>query len=271
MTDHFDANRRNWDERAAIHVRSRTYDRQAYLGDPAHLSSVVRFDTGYLGDVSGLDAVHLQCHIGHDTLSLARLGATVTGLDLSAASIAAARDLFTATGTPGRFEVAQVYDAVGVLGERYDLVYTGVGALNWLPDIDRWAGVVSALLRPGGRLYLREGHPMLWTLDDEATDGALQVRYPYFETAEPTAFDETTTYTGDDDTIRNTRTYEWNHALSEIVTALLDNGLTLTTFREHRGLEWPMFPQMVEKDGQYWFPDHQRDLVPAMYTLIARR
>lgn len=141
MTDYYDANRRNWNERAGIHARSQMYNRRAYVDDPQHLSSIVRFDQRYLGDLTGLTAVHLQCHIGNDTLSLARLGATVTDLDLSDASIAATRELFANTGTAGRFEIAQVYDAVDVLGERYDLVYTGVGALNW-------ADVVARLLRP---------------------------------------------------------------------------------------------------------------------------
>lgn len=271
MTDFYEANRRNWNERAGIHRRSRTYNVQAYLDDPNHLSSVVRFDQPYLGDLTGLTVVHLQCHIGTDTLSLARLGADVTGLDLSDASIAEARRLFADTGTDGRFEIASVDDAVEVLGDAYDLVYTGVGALNWLPDIDRWASIVSRLLKPGGRLYLREDHPMLWTLDDEMTDGTLQVRYPYFETAEPIAFDDAGTYTDSDSEISSTRTYAWNHGIGEILTALLDHGLTLTTFREHRGLEWRMFAHMVERDGQFWFPDAQADLVPAMYTLMAER
>lgn len=271
MDDFYEANRRNWNERAGIHLRSKLYNRRAYVDDAQHMSSIVRFDQPYLGDLTGQDAVHLQCHIGNDTLSLARLGATVTGLDLSEDSIAAARDLFSQTGTNGRFEVARVYDAVDVLGERYDLVYTGVGALNWLPDIDRWADVVAQLLRPGGRLYVREGHPMLWTLNDEVTDGSLRIAYPYFETSEPMVFDETTTYADGDDELANTRTYEWNHGIGEIVTAVLDHGLTLTTLHEHRGLEWQMFPHMVESDEQFWFPDHQADLVPAMYTLIAER
>lgn len=271
--DYFDANRRNWNERAGIHAASTTYNLDAYRADPAHLSSVVRFDRPYLGDLSGLCAVHLQCHIGTDTLSLARLGAQVTGLDQSDAAIATARRLFADTATQGRLEVANVYDAPAVLGRRYDLVYTGVGALNWLPSIDRWAQVVSELLNPGGRLYLREGHPMLWALADitDAADLTLRLEYPYFETSEPMVFDESVTYTGDEATLINTRTYEWNHGLGEIITALLSRGLVLRTLHEHDGLEWQMFPHMVLEDGRYKLPPEQRALVPMMYTLIAER
>jgi SAM-dependent methyltransferase len=231
----------------------------------------VRFDRRYLGDLTGRTAVHLQCHIGTDTLSLARLGAATTGIDQSEESIAVARELFERTGTGGRFEVANVYDAVEVVGARYDLVYTGVGALNWLPDVSRWATVVANLLAPGGRLYLREGHPMLWALDETAGADELRVRHPYFETAAPLAFDEPTTYTDGDAVLRNTRTYEWNHGLGEIITALLQSGLDVTTFEEHRELEWQALPQMRSEDGRYRLPPEQRDLVPLMYTLVAHR
>jgi SAM-dependent methyltransferase len=271
MTDeYYEANRRNWNERAAIHAGSTAYNIDAFRSDPNHLSGVVAFDRSYLGDLSGLSAAHLQCHIGTDTLSLARLGADVTGLDQSENSIDAARQLFADTGTDGRFEIANVYDAPAVLGQRYDLVYTGVGALNWLPSIERWAQVVSELLKPGGRLYLREGHPMLQSLAD-STDGSLRIQYPYFETTQPMVFDEGGTYTGDDVSLRNTRTYEWNHGLGEVVMSLLRRGLVLETLDEHDGLEWQMFPHMVFEDGFYKLPPEQRALVPMMYTLMVRR
>lgn len=268
--EHFEANKRNWNERATIHAVSDTYNLDAFRRDPAHLSGVVSFDRDYLGDLSGMSAVHLQCHIGTDTLSLARLGATVTGLDQSEASIAKAEHLFAETGTAGTFKIANVYDAPAVLGQRYDLVYTGVGALNWLPSIDRWAQVVSELLNPGGWLYIREGHPMLQALAD-TTDGTLQVGYPYFETTDPMVFDDTETYTDGDDTLTNTRTYEWNHGLGEVVMALLRRGLVLKTLDEHDGLDWRMFPHMVVEDGQYKLPLEQRAMVPMMYTLIVER
>jgi SAM-dependent methyltransferase len=150
----------------------------AYRQDPAHLSAVVRFDLPRLGEVAGLDAVHLQCHIGTDTISLAKLGASVTGLDFSPSALAQARGLAARAGVDVRFVESELYSAPAALGTTYDLVYTGVGALNWLPDIAGWAKVVAAVLRPGGRLHLREGHPMLWSLADKRPDGLLSVEYP---------------------------------------------------------------------------------------------
>lgn len=161
-------NRANWDERAPIHETSPDYDRERFLRDPAAISDVVAFDRPRLGDLTGQRAVHLQCHIGTDTLSLARLGAQVVGLDLSPASLAAARRLAADTGTAIPFVESDVYGAPEALAEHgpFDLVYTGIGAIGWLPSIDRWAQTVAALLRPGGRLFIREGHPVLWSLDD---------------------------------------------------------------------------------------------------------
>ena len=164
------------------------YSRQRFINDPAFLSDVVRFDLPRLGPVDGLRTVHLQCHIGTGTLSLHRLGAKVTGLDFSGASLAEARALAAATGAPVDYVEADVHDAPKVLDPgAFDLVYTGIGAICWLPDIRRWAGVVAALLRPGGRLFIREGHPMLWALDETRPDGVLAVDQAYFEREEPLA------------------------------------------------------------------------------------
>src|SRR5690606_23334592 len=132
-----------------------------------------------------------QCHIGHDTVSLARLGARMTGLDFSAPALAEARRLAGLAGVEADFVEAELYDALTVLEPgSFDLVFTGVGALGWLPDIRGWARIVAALLRPGGRLFLREGHPMLWTLDETRDDDLLVVEYPYFESGGPTRFED---------------------------------------------------------------------------------
>jgi SAM-dependent methyltransferase len=162
VNDYLRLNRASWDERAPAHAASPDYAVQRFTDDPGFISDVVRFDLPLLGDVTGLTGVHLQCHIGTDTISLARLGASMTGLDFSAASLEQARAIATQVATPVDFVEGDVYAGVDLLGaERFDLVFTGIGALCWLPRIDEWAGVVAGLLRPGGRLFLREGHPML--------------------------------------------------------------------------------------------------------------
>lgn len=270
MDPHREANRANWSDRVAIHWDSDEYDAAGFIADPAALSDVVSYDREHLGEVSGKRLVHLQCHIGKDTLSWARLGAEVTGVDFSEEAIAAARRLSAESGTPGRFVLCEVYDAPEALGERFDVVYTGVGAVNWLPDITGWARVVAALLAPGGTFYIREGHPVLWSLDWKEDGGeALEIRFPYFEVPEPVPWDDGSTYAGDG-VVDHTRTYEWNHGIAEMVTALLDAGLTLVSLREHRSLEWQGLPHMERgSDGLWRLPVHQRDLVPLMFSLKA--
>ena len=234
MEDYRIVNRANWDERAPAHAASPDYQVERFVEDPGFLSQVVRFDLPRLGTISGLRGVHLQCHIGTDTVSLARLGASMAGLDFSAPAVEAARRLAGRIGADARFVEADVYAAADVLGRSaFDLVFTGIGALCWLPSIRRWAAVVADLLRPGGRLFLREGHPMLWALDDTREDDWLVVRYPYFERDEPLVFDDGGTYVETDVVFQHNRTHEWNHGLGEIVTALLDSGLEITALTEH--------------------------------------
>src|SRR6185503_12803594 len=194
IDDYRSLNQANWDERAPAHAASPGYSVQRFLTEPDFLSDVVRFDQDRLGDLTGLRGVHLQCHIGTDTLSLHRLGARMTGLDFSAPALAEARTLAAAAGADLDYVQAELYDAVRVLGAGgFDLVYTGVGALCWLPDIARWGALVAELLAPGGRLFIRDGHPVLWAIDDERTD-VLSLGYAYFETPEPLLWTDPTTY-----------------------------------------------------------------------------
>lgn len=269
---YLEANRANWNDRASVHAARNGlgYRVQRYIDDRRLLSDVVRFDRERLGDIAGLTAVHLQCHIGTDTLSLARLGAHVTGLDFSPVALAEARALVAETGDSVEFVESDVASALTVLeAGSFDLVYTGVGALCWLPSIEAWAGVVAGLLRPGGRLFLREGHPILWAMD-ETLDDDLHLRFPYFEQPEPLAWDDDSTYVETDRPLTATRTYEWNHGLGEIVTALLDAGLVLTMLVEHDSVPWQALPgQMLERpDGEYAL-DARAGVAPLSYTIQA--
>ena len=266
-------NRKNWDERAPAHAGSPDYAVERFLSDPEFVSGVVRFDVPLLGDVRGLRGVHLQCHIGTDTISLARLGARMSGLDFSGASLHQARQLAAATGAEVRFVQAELYDAARAFaGERFELLYTGIGALCWLPDIDRWAAVVAELLAPGGRLFMREGHPMLWSLEDSRPDGLLVVEHPYFERAEPIVFSEAGTYVQTDAVFEQNTTHEWNHGLGEIVTALSSHGLHLTGLVEHDSVPWDALPGQMERlaSGEYRLADRPWRLAHS-YTLQAVR
>lgn len=272
MDDYLTVNKANWDQRAPAHAASPDYEVERFVSDPAFLSKVVRFDLPRLGDLTGLRGVHLQCHIGTDTLSLARLGARMSGLDFSGASIEQARTLAERTDTPIDYHIASVYDAVEVLGaETYDLVFTGIGALSWLPDIRRWADVVGGLLKPGGRLFIREGHPMLWTLD-ETVDPAYP-RYSYFEHEEPLVFDDEGTYVESDVRLTATTTHSWNHGMAEIITALLDAGLRLTQFVEHTSVPWNAIPGQMTQVGELkeWQLTTDPERVAASYTIQASK
>ncbi len=258
-------NRAWWDERAPHHVASELYDVDGFRAGQSRLRP---FERQELGDVAGRELVHLQCHFGLDTLSWARLGARVTGLDFSAPAVEAAARLAGEAGLDARFVCADLYDAVAALGRTYDIVYTGIGALCWLPDIPRWAGVVAELLEPAGVLYLVEVHPIVDMLGDED----LTVRHPYVHD-EPIAGDEPGSYaTAQGPPFANVATRSWNHPLSRVIGSLIDAGLSLELLHEHPYTvyrRWPFMRQ--DPDGRrFWLPDEYPAL-PLLYSLRARR
>jgi SAM-dependent methyltransferase len=216
--------------------------------------------------------VHLQCHIGTDTVSLTRLGASMTGVDFSPASLAEARQLAHRVGAPITFVEADVYRALEMLEPgAFDLVYTGIGALCWLPDITRWAAVVAGLLRPGGRLFIRDCHPMLFTIDERHTD-PIVVEYPYFEREEALVIADGTTYVDTEATLVNQTTHQWNHGLGQIVSALLGQGMTLDLLDEHDSVPWPALPGQMEVDdlGEWRLRDRPWRLA-ATFTIGASK
>jgi SAM-dependent methyltransferase len=263
----------NWEARVPIHVGPDGYDLAAF-DDPAHISDIVRFDLPRLGSVEGLDVVHLQCHVGTDTVSLARLGArSVTGVDFSPAALAAARGLSQRAGAVVEWVEADVYDAVtAVGGGRFDLVFTGIGALCWLPSVAAWAQVVAGLLRPGGRLFLREGHPLQFSLADPRPDGLLVLEHPYFETSGVRSSDETT-YLGDG-RVTATDTIEFNHGLGEVIGALQLAGLRFDSLIEHDSVPWNVLGDILTRHpdypGEYVFADPTVRL-PLTYTVQATK
>jgi SAM-dependent methyltransferase len=265
-------NRASWDERASAHAASPDYKVQSFLDDPSYLSDVVRFDVPLLGSIAGLRGVHLQCHIGTDTLSLARLGASMSGLDFSAAAVAEASRLAAATGADVEYVEGDVYAAPSLLGMHgFDFVFTGIGAVCWLPSISQWAQVVADLLRPGGRLFIREAHPMLWAIDESQTD-RIVVGYPYFETTAPIVDDEGGTYVETDATFEHNVTHSWNHGLGELITALHAVDMQVTALAEHDSVPWEALPGQMElgDDGE-WRLRERRERLACTYTLQAVR
>jgi SAM-dependent methyltransferase len=261
-------NRTNWDDRVPVHLASSFYD---LAGFRAGASTLQPFEVSEVGDVTGRRLVHLQCHIGLDTLSWARRGAQVSGLDFSAPAIDAASALAASLGIPATFVVSDVYDAVDAFGgQRFDMVYTGTGALVWLPDIPRWARVVAGLLKPGGFLYLVEGHPFAQILDDAAgVAGAsgLCVARDYFDVA-PQVEDYPYTY-ADGPALEHTRHVEFQHSLGEIVTSLAEQGLRIEFLHEYDFDAFGRFDSLQRRgDGTYGFPPG-RPRVPMQFSLRA--
>ena len=272
MDDYLQTNRANWDDRAPAHAASPGYAVSRLVADHTALSGVVEFDRPLLGDVTGLRGIHLQCHIGTDTLSLHRLGARMTGLDFSPAALHQARALASRAGADIDYVESTVDGAVAALGAGgFDLVYTGIGALCWLPRIRDWAQTVAALLRPGGRLFIREGHPVLASMaDPTGPDSQLVIAYPYFEQPDPQMWDEPGTYVETDIEFDHNVTYEWNRGLGEIVTALLDAGMQVTGLVEHDSVPWEALPglMVVDDRGEWRLREHP-ERMPASYTLQA--
>jgi SAM-dependent methyltransferase len=263
--DHLATNRALWDERVPIHLASDFYD---LAGFRAGGQSLREFELAEVGDVTGRRLVHLQCHFGLDTLSWARRGAHVTGLDFSEKAIEAARTVADDVGLRARFVVADVYDAPAALGETYDIVYTGLGALCWLPDIGRWAGIVASLLRPGGFVHLTEFHPFGDTLDDQ--DGRT-VTFDYFAEG-PQIWDEPDagSYADPQAPVQHTRSIEFAHGLGEVVTALAAAGLRIDFLHEHDHTLWRRFTVLERHGAVYRLPEG-RPRIPLMYSLRATK
>jgi SAM-dependent methyltransferase len=256
-------NERWWDERAAHHARSQFYDLDGFR---AGRNDLRPFELAELGvDPRDRDLVHLQCHLGTDTLSWARLGARVSGVDFSAPAIEAARRLAKECELDAEFVVADVYDSLGALGGRtFDIVYTGIGALSWLPDLQRWGSVVSSLLRPGGVAYIVEIHPFLWTYDVESGR-----EFDYFDAI--TSDDAAGSYTDRSLPTVNNVVVERNPGFAPVLNALIAAGLTIELVGEHAiGVE-QYRPELVQGPDRLWRVPDGAPKFPMLWSVRARR
>ncbi len=253
MKDYFNANRRSWDERVAIHAADETgfYSVDKVMRGEDKLNAI---EAEEIGNVEGLRIAHLQCHFGLDTICLERRGADVTGLDFSPAAIAKARELAARLGLNARFVEGNVYDARSLLEGEFDLVYVTWGTINWLPDIGAWSKVVASLLKSGGALYLADSHPAILCFD--WFDGRIVPRYNWrTEANKPEVADVPNTYTGSSQVLNNQRLYEWMHPLCDIIGGLRQAGMTIDWLHEHAAIPWNLFPNVTEgDDGLYRLP-----------------
>ncbi len=262
------SNRALWDEWTDIHERSAFYDLEAFRKGGVRIA---QHEIDEIGPVDGLSLLHLQCHFGIDTLSWARLGARATGVDFSPRAIALARSLAHELGLEARFVESDLYRLPDVLDETFDLVYTSNGVLGWLPDIHRWAEVVARYVRPGGRFYLLEIHPVANAFENEGVaPRELRLTYPYWEHGNPLAFPTAGSYADPSAHVRTEVEYGWDHGLGEIVTALADAGLRIEALREYPFLNWKLDFLVPDGQGRYVLPPGDGEL-PLMLSILASR
>ncbi len=264
-SDYLNANRELWDNWARIHFKSRFYDVEGFK---AGRTSLDRLERELLGDVAGKTVLHLQCHFGMDTLSLARLGARVTGVDFSEEAIGLARHLAEELGLTARFICANIYDLPEMLSEPFDLVFTSYGVLPWLPALSTWGQVIGRLTCPGGRFLIVDGHPFAMVFDEGATD--LRIVLSYFHSDEPQRYIARGTY-ADPMSDYTAPEYEWSHSLADIINSLIAGGLAIDELREFPFAAWKMLPFMEQDAEGFWRLPARFPQLPLTFSVGATR
>jgi SAM-dependent methyltransferase len=268
----YEANRALWEAWTAVHAEGEFYDLAGFRAGGIRLRDE---EIEAVGDVRGKTLLHLQCHFGIDTLSWARLGATVTGADFSPAAIRLARELAADLGfADARFVESNVYDLPANLDGEFDVVYTSRGVLGWLPDIAGWARVVAHFVKPGGIIYISEAHPVFQAFENEGVEpGELRLAYPYWEHRDPLVFEVHGSYADPTADVGEQREHGWDHGLGEIVTALIDAGLVLEWLRESPELDWAadFLVETAPGSGRYRLPPEVKGELPLMFSLRARK
>jgi SAM-dependent methyltransferase len=270
MTDKYRReNRKLWDEWTEIHAQSTYYDLHSFKNGKCTLRSI---ELEELGEVSGKSLLHLQCHFGMDTLSWARLGAKVTGIDFSEKAIALARSLSVELNIPSKFICADIYDLADILDERFEIIFTSYGVLTWLPDLRRWGQIISQLLVPDGTFYIVEFHPFFYVFDDADDVTELHIGYPYFESSKPLEIQVQGSYADRKARVSQSISYEWLHSLGEIINSLTGTGLRIEFLHEFPYSVDPMIPSLMEKgqDGWWRLKDPEFPL-PLMFSLKATK
>ncbi len=258
----FEQNRELWNARTPHHLASRMYDVESFV---AGRNSLTALELELLGDVRGKRLLHLQCHFGQDTISLARMGAEVSGLDISDAALAEAAKLAERCGVKAEWVLSNVVDPAPTLDGRFDIVFTSYGTIGWLPDLKPWAANIRRYLKPGGRFVFVEFHPALWMFDNDFT----HVAYSYFN-REAIVEEEQGTYADRDANIKLT-SYGWNHGLGEVFSALLAEGLVVERFTEEDGSPHDCFANTVRCADGFHRINGMEGKLPMVYGLVVHR
>ena len=260
--DYLTVNRQSWNNRVDAHVNSDFYNMKGFLNGESSLKSV---ELDLLGDVSGKKILHLQCHFGQDSISLARMGAAVTGVDLSDIAIDKARELATQLSADAKFVCCDIYDLPNHLKEKFDIVFTSYGTIGWLPNMDKWATVISHFLKPEGKFVFVEFHPFVWTFDDEFA----KIGYDYFNSA-PIVEVESGTY-ADRDAAITQKYVMWNHSIAEVINSLINAGLKINKMDEFNYSPYNCFKHTIMIDNDKYVIKHFGDKFPMVYSLLATK
>lgn len=254
-------NRELWNAKTPVHVDSEFYDMASFRKSG---NSLKHIELEELPDINGKKILHLQCHFGQDSISLANLGGCVTAIDLSPVAIEKAKELSKELGTEVTFIESNVYDVSGTVQGQFDLVFASYGTICWLDNLDDWAKVIADKLKPGGQFYFIEFHPFIDALDDNY----LAFGYPYFN--ESAIKSQTSGTYADQQADIGVKGYFWNHPISEVINALTSNGLQLNFFNEYPYTTWPCFPKLKKIDDEKWAFEHLNS-VPMLYSLLATK
>jgi len=260
---YYEVNKARWNELVDIHAKSQEYDIKGFI---AGKNSLHQAELDLLGDVREKSLLHLQCHFGLNTLSWARLGAKATGIDFSDTAIELAREIARKVGVDAEFICSNVYDLPKVLDKQYDIVFTSIGVLCWLQDINEWGRIVTRYLKPYGTFLLVESHPIMWIFDDESNE--LRIKYSYWHSDEPLSWETDGTYADEAAEIKNRRSYEWQHTISDVLNSLIRAGLRIEEVKEYPYLPWRYVKKAV-KGREGW--RISGDPLPQMWSVKATK
>lgn len=262
LENYIEINRRTWNEKTLVHFESDFYNVKDFIVGGSSLNSI---ELDLLGDISGKKILHLQCHFGQDTISLARLGAHVTGVDLSDKAIEKAQELAETCSVKAKFICCDIYDLEKHLDEKFDIVFTSYGTIGWLPDITKWAKIVSHYLKPSGKFVFAEFHPLVWMYDDDFTE----VRYSYFNDA-PIIEIENGTYAEKDAPIQQEFCC-WNHGLADVLQSLINEGLRIENFQEYNYSPYNCFNKTIQIAEKKFHIEPFGNKLPLVYSLSATK
>lgn len=262
LPDYININKQTWNNKTDVHIASDFYDVESFLNGKSTLNNI---ELVLLGDVKGKKILHLQCHFGQDTMTLSRMGAKATGIDLSDKAIERAKEFSEKLGLDTQFICCDIYDAPKHLDEKFDIVFTSYGTIGWLPDLKKWADVVSHFLKPDGKFVFAEFHPVVWMFDNDFKE----VFYSYFNVA-PIIEDESGTYADRYSEI-SAETITWNHPTSEVLNALIQSGLEINSFNEYDYSPYNCFNETEEFEKGKFRIKHLGNKIPMVFSLVATK